>query len=416
MNKTITCAAMLICATAALAGEADDRFIALEKRIAELEAAKPAATRLEPSWRPGLWLASPDKAVQLRIGGRVQNDWSFAVAADDALEEKVGSLDDTIDFRRIWLELDGTLYTRTYYSAHVDFVGGKTGVRNMFIGVNEVPVFGKIQVGSQQEPFGLEELTSNNNITFLERSLALFYPSYNAGIRMLRSLADKRMTASAGIFRDTDDTGRIVSDDGYNATARLTGTPLYGDDGRRLMHVGIAGSFQTTPTGTAQYRGRPENRWEPNFVSITNIPADEASLAGLEWAAVYGSLSAQAEWNMAAPDTENNDPEFSGYYAQVSYFLTGEHRPYDRESACFGRITPKQNFGSGGSGAWEVALRVSGVDLNDGDYQGGEMQNYTAGLNWYLNPNVRMMLNYIRSDLDTVGDADTVLARFQVAF
>lgn len=417
--KRITIAGAAAIALGVIAVSADDlglKLEALEKRIAELEAAKPAANRLEASWRPGLWLASSDKAVQLRIGGRIQNDWSFAVDTDDALESKVGAFDDTIDFRRLWLEFDGTLYDRTYYSAHIDFVGGKTGVRNVFLGVKDVPVLGRVQVGSQQEPFGLEEITSNNNITFLERPLALFYPSYNAGIRALRTLLNDRMTVSAGLFRDTDDNGRIASDDGYNATARLTGAPVLSDDGRRLVHLGIASSLQRTPAGTAQYRGRPENRWQPFFVSVTNIPADEASLAGLEFASVYGPLSLQAEWNMAAPDTEGDDPEFSGYYAQVSYFLTGEHRPYEKTSGCFGRVTPKRNFGREGWGAWEIAFRVSGVDLTDGAYTGGEMQNYTAGVNWYLNPSVRMMLNYVSADLDTVGASDSVVARFQVAF
>lgn len=415
MNKIqiAAIAALLVGALTASAGEYDVKIAALEKRIEELETAQPADGRLEALWKPGLTLASPDQSIQMKIGGRIQNDWSF-LSGDDGLDGK--DLSDTVDFRRIWLELEGTLYERAYYAAHLDFAGGKTGVRNMFIGVKDVPVLGKVQVGNQQEPFGLEELTSNNNITFLERSLSLFYPSYNAGVRFLRTLADKWMTVSAGLFRDTDDAGRMSSDDGYSATARLTANPLTSEDGRTVVHLGVAGSHQTTPEGTAQFRGRPDNRWAPYFVSITNIAADEVSLAGLEFAAVLGSFSVQAEWNMAAPDTAGNDPEFSGYYAQVSYFLTGEHRPYDRNSGTFGRIKPKANYGRDGWGAWEVALRYSEVDLNDGDYAGGEMNNLTAGVNWYLNPNVKMMLNYVRSDLEEVGQADAVVARFQVAF
>ena len=416
MKRTliILCAASLAGLLTASAQDLESKVSALEKRIAELEKTSPNA--MEASWRPGLSLATADKAVQLRIGGRVQNDWAYFIDADDALEAEVGPLEDGTDFRRIWLELEGTLYERTIFAAHVDFVGGKTGVRNMFIGVKDIPVLGTVRVGNQQEPFGLEEITSNNNITFIERSLALFYPSYNGGVRMLRTLADKRMSLSAGVFRDTDDTGKFVSDDGYNLTARLTGLPYISEDSSRLVHLGVAASSQTTPNDVTQYRGRPDNRLAPFFVSATNIPADEVMLLGADFAAVFNSLSLQAEWVSAGTEHDEGDADLSGYYVQASYFLTGEVRPYDRNNGAFGRITPKQNFGQSGLGAWEVALRADGVDLNDGAVAGGELSDLTAALNWYLNPNVRMMLNYIRSDLENVGEVDTLLARFQVAF
>lgn len=421
--KTSTKLKLLIAAgalaiTAAVAQQTTFNLTEMERRIAALEAAqqKPAPSTLHATWGPGLNFATEDKSIRIRIGGRLQNDWSFFTRTDQALLDEVGAMDDTVDFRRIWLEFDGALYQRTIFSIHLDFAGGKTGVRNVFVGLKDIPYVGTVRVGNQQEPFGLEEITSNNQLTFLERSMAVFYPSYNTGIRVLRTLADQRMSLSYGVFRDTDDAGRIVSDDGYNLTARLTGLPVASEDGRRLIHLGAAASRQTTPTGRVNYRGRPDNRWAPPFVAATNIAADEASLAGLELAAVYGSFSFQAEWVLAAPDTEDGEPEFSGYYAQAGYFLTGEHRPYNRANGCFGAVSPKKPYGKGGWGAWELALRLSGVDLTDGNIDGGEMQNLTAGVNWYVNPHVRMMLNYVRSDLDGVGDSDAVLLRFQAAF
>lgn len=418
MKKTIGIISGALVLTVALAQQTTFNLSEMERRISALEnaAPKPSPDALKATWRPGLTFANEDKSVQLRLGFRLQNDWAFFGNADAALEEKVGPLDDTVDFRRIWLELDGTLYERTIFAANVDFSGGRTSLRNMFVGVKDVPWIGTVRVGHQQEPFGLEEMTANVNLTFLERTMVVFNPSYNTGVRVLRTLADKRMTLSYGVFRDTDDTGRVVSDDGYNLTARLTGLPYASDDNRQLVHLGIAASRQSSPTGKVNYRGRPVNRWAPFFVTATNIPADEAALAGLELAVVNGPLSFQAEWVMASPDTEGNDPEYSGYYAQVSYFLTGETRPYDRAAGAFGRLMPKRNYGRDGWGAWEIALRFSGVDLTDETYDGGELNNVTAALNWYLNPNVRMMLNYIRSELEDVGEADAVVARFQLSF
>lgn len=56
------------------------------------------------------------------------------------------------------------------------------------------------------------------------------------------------------------------------------------------------------------------------------------------------------------------------------------------------------------------------VDLSDAEIAGGEEQNITAGLNWYLNRYTRVMLNYVYADVEDVGAAHQLLARFQVEF
>ncbi len=59
----------------------------------------------------------------------------------------------------------------------------------------------------------------------------------------------------------------------------------------------------------------------------------------------------------------------------------------------------------GGSGAWEVAARISSLDLDDDGTDGGELDDLTFGVNWYLNPNTRLMLDYILADLDPAAGA-----------
>jgi len=75
----------------------------------------------------------------------------------------------------------------------------------------------------------------------------------------------------------------------------------------------------------------------------------------------------------------------------------------------------------GGRGAWEVAGRYSFLSLDAGALPdtARTVHNATVGLSWYLNPNVRLMWNYIRSCVDgrdVSNAADIFMMRMQVDF
>ena len=112
---------------------------------------------------------------------------------------------------------------------------------------------------------------------------------------------------------------------------------------------------------------------------------------------------------------------FDGYYLYASFFLTGEHRPYQKSSGTFTRLKPKNNFSMSGQGwgAWEVVARYSSLDLNDNGIDGGQLDDYTVGINWYLNPQVRAMFNYVYANSDggaLDGDAHIFQSRIQYDF
>ena len=105
---------------------------------------------------------------------------------------------------------------------------------------------------------------------------------------------------------------------------------------------------------------------------------------------------------------------------KVGWFLTGEHRFYVTEAAAFGRLTPTRLFRGGNpfrkgsqGGALELIGRASTTDLNDGPVQGGELRNFSLGMNWYLSQVNRISLNYVHSYLVDRGRANIVLLRFQ---
>ena len=101
---------------------------------------------------------------------------------------------------------------------------------------------------------------------------------------------------------------------------------------------------------------------------------------------------------------------FGGAYTYASYFLTGEHLPWSRESGTLGRVRVREPFApaAGGWGAWQVAGRLSYLDLNDADIFGGRATSLTLALNWYWNDNAGLQLNYVRGRIEDSSVVDGV--------
>ncbi len=189
----------------------------------------------------------------------------------------------------------------------------------------------------------------------------------------------------------------------------------------RAFHVGISGYWRK-PDGTG-FSSDPEVVLDSTKLIDTGdiTRAENYYFTGLEAAMVRGPLSVQGEYGFVNVTRKNNrsdqttfqDLNFDGYYIQASYFLTGESKNYYPRFAAFWRVSPKNDFSlkDGTWGAWELGLRYSFLDLDDGTsnlagggVRGGVAENYTLGLNWYLNPFVRAQLNYVHSDVENLTD------------
>lgn len=124
---------------------------------------------------------------------------------------------------------------------------------------------------------------------------------------------------------------------------------------------------------------------------ITEI--EDYSLLGLEAAVTRNKFNLQAEYMKSFVQHQTQDVEFEGWYLQSSYFLTNDRRPYSKGK--YGVVKPKSVIGNKGYGAWEVAARISQLDLSDQDIFGGRQQNLTVGLNLYATPEIRFSAEYI---------------------
>jgi phosphate-selective porin OprO and OprP len=268
-----------------------------------------------------------------------------------------------------------------------------------------VGFLGAMQAGQFKAPMSLEVLTSSRDNTFMEPAAPVqaLAPGQNAGVQFSRTLFQERATWAFGFF--TESVGQDYGDSSQNfgrAITRVTCLPLYEVDpgqpsSARLLHLGLSANVLYSGNSTVEYRSRPESHLAPYVVDTGDVAADGAFVAGAEAAWVQGPLSLQGEYlHSFVRETARETVNFGGFYVSACYFLTGESRPYDRRTGAWGRVIPKHNFvwGHGGWGAWEVAARLSNVDLGDGNIHGGRLTELMCGLNWYLHPHVKWRFNY----------------------
>ena len=386
------------------------------------------------SWKNGLRFETGDGKFKFKLGGRIMNDWGW-FSEDNDVKRAIGDQVDGTEFRRARIYMSGDIYENIGFKAQYDFAGGDVDFKDVFIELKKIPYVGHFRVGHFKEPFSLEELTSSKYITFMERSLNnAFSPSRNTGFMLYNHALDKRMTWAGGIFRNSDSFGESEGDSStegnYGFSGRITGLPWYKDEGRKLIHTGFSYTYQNAFENTFRFRSRPEMHMADYFVDTGSFTADFANLFNPELAIVYGAFSFQGEYSFVDVDLKrsmDSDPDFSGFYGYFSYFLTGENRKYKKENGVFSRVKPNKNFRWGrgkGKGAIELAARYSELDLSDEEIDGGRLQDLTLGVNWYLNPNTRVMLNYVRANVDRLvndirlddANADLLSMRFQVDF
>jgi phosphate-selective porin OprO/OprP len=333
---------------------------------------------------------------------------------------------------------------------------GASGFREMWI---SAPIHndGELIIGQFKPRRGLEEITSSNDLTMMERPYTTATGLYS-GRQFLMGLGYK------GLFSDmmmveVDARGlgpANTTNEGWEYGGRFSFFPM-ADDGH-ILHLGASysvdqeqsaagsSSASTQATAVAQYAGRRGPSL--NFGNVGNVnPAGTSDSAqktiGLEAASAFGPVTLQAEYALANLEHTHlsganpADSKVDAWYLQASWFVTGERMIYKKDRAALGK--PKNPLNT--FGAIELTGRYEFGENKDEDatntictISGGaaiisapatadkcQATTATVGVNWYVNPNVRYMLNYYIGTADLGGtagkDSPTALSlRTQFAF
>ncbi|MEN8123857.1 MAG: porin [Bacteroidota bacterium] len=382
-------------------------------------------------WDNGFKIESQDKNFKLKFGGRIHLDHAY-FSQDNDLDAAFGELEsnDGTEFRRARFFISGVLYKNVEFKLQMDYAGGAAKMKDVYIGVKNIPIVGRIRVGHMKEPLRFDALTSSKYITFMERAIpGDIANERNNGILLMNDFFDKKLSIQTGIFRNAD----VFGNDKEAArdiawTSRITTLVINNIEKEQLLHFGFSYSYRKPDREDYKISVRPKSHLANKYISTGNIEGIETvNIINFETAFTSGPLTFQGEYLRSLVKQElaglSETYKFNNYYGQISYFLTGEHKPYKNSYANFSRVKPTHNFfgvDNKGIGAWEVALRYTHTDLNSGDLYGGVQSDITLGTNWYLNPATRVMFNYVWTDIEQNnvggGNLNIFEIRFQIDF
>ncbi len=385
-------------------------------------------------------VADGDYTGALRRGVRTQPG---VPPPPDLLGGRLGKTDSGDVDPRINVGLIGEVHPRLPFTIGFEYTPDSYGVRDFFVDANFLPLLfccsecaPELRLGNFVEPLGLEANTKAWERTFMSRAAAsmTFGLGHSLGAMAHDGLWGGRFGYALGYFyspesendefsnRQTDET---VVRDGHGPTARVWWMPFVGSPGicRRLL-IGASASARNDMS-RIQFRSRPES-FTFGYAIDTNFSRDAAGVpllndatsanfyaAEASW--VRGPFYAQAEYFMADVDsTRGGDPRFTGGYVMAGVWLTGECRRLECGGLSPSEICCPVDPCSDRCcwGGLELAARYGTVDLNDANIAGGTMENWSLELNWWWGAGRRLMLNYVRSQIDD-GTVDEAIGIFQ---
>jgi phosphate-selective porin OprO and OprP len=358
-----------------------------------------------------------DFKQNLKFGGRIMFDYDFNKLNNT---KNAGS-----EFRRLRSFISGKVSENISFKIQLDYSKGSSVVNDAYIKFSELPkIGGSLTVGNFKEPTGLNILTSSKYITFIERAtLVNYHQPRSTGMMYDTKVFNNRLSFQLAYNANSSSLNGLDKNinEGQNLNLRVTGLVFSNNETHQILHIGSSFSNRVPSKDDLGIRNytigiRPESNLASKVVAYTFTNINHINISNFELAYTTRAFSFQSEYTSAEINTVLENIKVPSYYAYVSYFLTGEHRPYKSSYKGFSRVKPLQNFDyNNGWGAFEIAVRVSSFDLSNVNQ--GELNDVTFGLNWYLNPKTRIMYNYVNAknvDMNIKNRAH--LIRFQVDF
>ena len=429
--------------------EQEIRIVGRRLDIKDEEAAATAvpAQPIVAAGEKGFAIQTRDQSYSLKLRGLLHAD-----ARDFVDEDGVPANADTFAISRVRPTIEGTLAGIYDFRFTPDFANGRTVIQDAYLDARFDPR-AKLRVGKMKTPFGIERLQGASDIRFVTRALPNnLVPNRDIGVQLHGDVLGGALNYQLGWFngvndgRSSEDFADVDNNGDKDAAARLFAQPFFnhGNYWLRGLGVGLAATWNdqrgdTVNTNLPAYRTPGQLNFYTYRTGATATIADGERLRLSPQLTYYaGPLGVIGEYVRVKQDVSRTLPaarragtlEHDAWQLAATYLVTGEENSY-RD------VKPRNPFkvGAPGWGAFEVKSRVARLDVDDAAFTGGNASfadpavaasdalAWSVGLNWYLNRNLKYVLDYERTDFDGGApgggdreDEQVVFARFQVAF
>lgn len=424
-----------------------ERKLEIEKEAADAKAKDATSTSFGDK---GLSVKKGD--FELKIKGLLQGD--IRTFLDDE-----GAFNDTAVLRRLRPTFEGSFGKLVAFRLTPEFAGDSATTVDAYIELKFDPA-NTLRAGKVKGPVSLERLQSGGAITFIERGFPTeLAPNRDLGLQLQGELFDKTLSYTLGYYNGTPDGRDAVASDvdsDKEVGFRLFAEPFKnGTSALQGLGFGVGSSFGSKDQGAAnaagsnnflsRYRTPGQNVFfsyrgavaanpnaTPPVAASSGVYADGDHVRISPQLYYYnGSFGLLAEHISSEQELTINTTsaklEHTAYQAVVSYVLTGEDASYR------GVAKPANAYQVGGPGwgAFEIAARYGVLEIDEDAFPvfanpnsaASEAASYALGVNWYLNSNVKVALNYTdtRFEGGAAGGTDrndekTVFTRLQLAF
>ena len=391
----------------------------------------------------GLVIRSADSNFVSFIHGYAQVDGRFYTGDNNAAN-------DTFLLRRVRPIIEGTVYHDFDYRLMLDFGSGtgngSTAANNALLDDAYVTARPwsqlQFQAGKYKSPVGLERLESTSDLTFIETGYATeLTPNYDVGFSIHNNLFTNAIAYSVGVFDGAPDGGSqdTGTGEGKDAVARLFLQPFIHThwDSLRRLGFGVAGSVGEHSSTLPTYKTSGQQNF---YTYAATVSADgELFRVDPQFYYYWGPFGVLGEYVLSSqkvksttagvPDARLNN---RAWQVQASYFLTGEENTFKPSSLV--RVAPLEPFSLTQKhwGAVEVAARLQQLTLDPlafptyaGAGSARQATEWSAGLNWYLNRNIKLNLDYEHTTFEngsatpgavTAKAESAILTQMQFAF
>lgn len=426
--------------------------------------------RLSVSSSDGNFTAAVRALLQVDAGYYMQQGSASSLPAAYGPDLSSGA-----NLRRVFLGLQGKVFGDFSYYFLYDFGGASTETQGhilyAYMQYDGLAPWA-FRLGAYAPPLNIEDSTASADLMFFERNSPSNLQRNISGAEGRNAISvlytGERVFGALSLSGNkVQDGGKALAPAGATAVAnydeqlavmgRLSYLPISTDDAHWIVGVnGLhvfklpdlvpnGGATQSTKAGspvksTYSLADLPEISIDSNgaqLVSTGALGASHVTSWGLETAGNYQNFYGQAGYyaynvvrspiayysslDVAAPTTvQPTNNNFSGWYMQGSWIITGESRVYNPATASFAapKVAKPFSLKDGGWGAFELVARFSDLNLNShandasvvstiwtttatthtysvyNSVRGGEQKIISLGFNWYLNSVIRASLDY----------------------